>query len=253
MPLSIELHFCLWNESVYDLSVPEVEHFWERRIKRTLGDMSFTALARVDHLAYLALHILRVLLTGEWTIHHVHELATFLHRHAKDEEFWREWRRTHSDSLRVLQAIAFSHAKSWFCCDVHEVVLEVCQQLDPQIQEWLRRFTGSSLEGMFHQNKSWVWLHTALLKSPDKRRQLLKRALLPSRVPRTGSIAIQLENRRPRRLEGSHPYLQYIAFVASRLATHSRLIPTTLYQGLSLWFSQRQLKRQFWTFLVAFF
>ena len=253
MPLSVELHFCLWNENVYDLSVPEVERFWEHRIKRTLGDMSFPALAPVDHLAYLALHILRCLVNEDWVIHHVHELATFLHRHAKDEEFWRAWKQAHSDSLRALQAIAFSHASSWFCCDVHEEVLEACQQLEPKIQEWLHRFTGSSLERMFRRNKAGVWLHTALISSPEKKRRLLKRALVPSRISGVGAPAVPLENRRLRRIGRSNPYVAYMAFIVSRLTVYARLIPETLYQGLSLWWSRRQLKKQFWTFLVASF
>src|SRR5271170_637588 len=253
MPLSVELHFCLWNESVYCLSVPEVDHFWERRIKRTLGEMLFPGLAPVDHLAYLALHILRGLLNGDWVIHHVHELATFLQGNAKNDEFWRAWKQTHSDSLRALQAIAFSHARSWFCCHVHEEVLEVCQQLDPKIQEWLHRFTGSSLERMFRRNKSGVWLHTALISSPEKKRRLLKRALVPSRIPGMGTPAIPLENRRLRPIGRSNPYVAYMAYLISRLTVYARLIPTTLYQGICLWLSQRQLKRQFWTFLVASF
>ena len=253
MPLSVELHFCLWNESVYCLSVPEVDHFWERRIKRTLGETSFPALAPVDHVAYLAIHILRGLLNGDWVIHHVHELATFLQGNAKNDEFWHAWKQTHSRSFRALQAIAFSHARSWFCCDVHEEVLDVSQELDSKIREWLSRFTGSSLEGMFRPNKSWIWLHTALLNSPEKKRQMLRRALVPSRIPGADAPAVQFENRQPRRTESLHPSLRYTAFIVSRLTVHARLIPTTLWQGLCLWFSQRQLKRQFWTFLVASF
>jgi hypothetical protein len=253
MPLSIELHFCLWNEDLYWLSLPEVERFWDRRIHRTIGDISFPALNPVDHLAYLALHILRVLFSGDWVIHHVHELASFLHRKAEDEEFWSAWKRTHSLHLRVLQAIAFSYARSWFCCNAHEEVLKACQELDPGIQEWLRRYTGASLEGMFRQNKAWVWLHSALLNSPEKTRRLLKRALLPSRIPGMGAPTVVLENRQPRRIGRSNQYIRYIAYIGSRLVAHMRLIPVTLYQGLSLWLSERQLKRQFWIFLAASF
>jgi Uncharacterised nucleotidyltransferase len=253
MPLSIELHFCLWNEDIYWLSLPEVERFWDRRIIRTLGDMSFPALNPVDHLAYFSLHILRTLLTGDWVIHHVHELASFLHKKAEDDEFWSAWKQTHRGPLRVLQAIAYSHAASWFCCDIHAEVLQACQELDPKIQEWLRRFTGSSLEGMFHQNKAWVWLHSALLNSPEKRRRLLKRALVPSRMPGKGEPTVVFENRQPRRIGRSNPHMRYIAYVVSRLMAHLRLIPVTLFQGLSLWLSQRQLKKQFWIFLAASF
>src|ERR1700684_3378694 len=45
-------------------------------------------LSPVDHLAYIALHILRNILLGDWIVHHVRELAVFLHSHADDDGFW---------------------------------------------------------------------------------------------------------------------------------------------------------------------
>src|SRR5258708_37215177 len=59
MPLSIELHFTLWNESVSFIPVPEVDSFWERRTKRVIDGVVFTAFISVDGLGYLALQILR--------------------------------------------------------------------------------------------------------------------------------------------------------------------------------------------------
>ena len=59
MPPGIELHFCLWNPRVSLIDMPEVDHFWERRVVRRLGKMEFCALHPVDQLGYLALHIVR--------------------------------------------------------------------------------------------------------------------------------------------------------------------------------------------------
>ena len=53
--------------------------------------VAFAGLSDGDHLAYLALHILRNILAGDWVIHHVYELAKFLHNHAEDQEFWQCW------------------------------------------------------------------------------------------------------------------------------------------------------------------
>ncbi|HEV2276418.1 MAG TPA: nucleotidyltransferase family protein, partial [Acidobacteriaceae bacterium] len=44
MPLSIELHFCLWNEEISLFPLPEVNRFWSRREFRKLEDISFPAL-----------------------------------------------------------------------------------------------------------------------------------------------------------------------------------------------------------------
>src|SRR5215469_13468990 len=121
MPPGIELHFCFWNARTSLIDIPEVEHFWERRVMRRLGKMEFCALHPVDQLGYLALHIVRGVLTGDWVIHHVLELATFLHNHTRDVEFWSQWHETHSMNLRRIEAVAFSLARSWFSCAVPEV------------------------------------------------------------------------------------------------------------------------------------
>ncbi len=243
MPLGIELHFCLWNESVSFIPLPEVDHFWDRRVIRKLEGMSFPTLNSVDHLGYLALHILRGLFLRDWVVHHVHELAMFLHRHANDDEFWEEWKRSHSSALRELQCIAFFHAMAWFCCDVHEEARKTLQQISPDIQEWLRRFTGSSLEGMFRKNLDSAWLHTALVQTPEKKRAI-KQAFLPRQIPRIGAPAMRLKNRQQKRSRISNSYLMYIVYLTSRFAAHLSAVLATLYRGFGWWLSpQRPRKR----------
>lgn len=253
MPLSVELHFCLWNKDTSFFSLSDVDLFWERRTSRAVEDITFPAFSPVDHLAHLTLHILRNMLAGDWVIHHVHELATFLHAHAKDDVFWKLWKQTHSDSLRVIEAIAFFHARAWFSCAVHEEVETEIAGLPLGIKKWLQLFVGSALEGMFQQNKDFVWLHAALLPVPRERRKLLTRALLPRRVPRSDETVVRFRNRQARQFRSVDPYRQYVSYLTSRLAAHGRMIPTTLFRGLGWWFSQRQLGQQFWTFLAASF
>jgi hypothetical protein len=241
MPLSIELHFTLWNESVSFLPVPEVDSFWERRTKRVIDGVAFPALSSVDHLGYLAIHILRNLIAGDWVLHHIHELATFLHAHADDDMFWKAWKETHSSSLRAMETIALCLARSWFSCDVHEELEREIICLPVGLTMWLQRFPASSIEGMFRQNKDWVWLHFALLKSRTKKRQLLRRALIPRRIPRRNEPVVRLENRQPRRFRIAHPSGRYISYLASRLTAHAHVVPATLFRGLGWWLSQRQL------------
>ena len=116
MPPAVDLHFCFWNPLNTRFSVKGVDEFWERRIQRQIGDLSFPALCPIDHLAFHALHVLRDLQRGDWVIHHVYELAWFLDSHADDEVFWRTWEACHDDSLRSLQAISFWLAREWFNC-----------------------------------------------------------------------------------------------------------------------------------------
>ena len=247
MPLSIELHFCLWNDEVSHLSVPEVDNFWGHRIKRTLAGMSFSALSPIDHLGYMALHILRNVLSGDWIIHHVHELATFLHRHAADDDFWRAWAETHSNSLRALQAIAFYHAKVWFSCDVHPALQAEFATLPSIQREWLKYFAGSALEVMFQKSKDRIWLQASLIKTTRKRLALIWQTIAPPRsrlLPIDGPL-VKIKNRQLREKSISNRYFHYLGYIITVTFSHARYVPILMWHGLILWWSQRQFRRQF--------
>ncbi len=253
MPLSIELHFCLWNRGRLLFNVPGVSSFWERRITRDVDGFSFPCLSPADQLGYLALHILRNILSPTWIIHHVRELAAFLHSHANDDAFWRNWHETHNPTLQSLEAITFYYARAWFGCDLHPRAEDEIANLPTVQQRWLHRFIGSALEGMFHQNKDSVWLHWSLLQSPTAKRVLLKRFLLPYRIPPINSPAVSIKNRRSRSSSGSHRYSQYVAYLFSTFTSFNYLNFATILRGLRWRFSQHQLIRQFWIFLAASF
>lgn len=237
MPLSIELHFCLWNTATSLFSIPGVNSFWERRTTRRLEDISFPCLGHVDQLGYLALHILRNILLRDWVIHHVHELAFFLHSHANDDAFWSTWSETHDASLRSMEAIAFYYAHAWFNCDLHQQVREEIASISPTQQQWLRRFDGSALEVMFHQNKDSVWLHMSLLKTSGAKRALLKRFLIPTTISSVTTPGMEIQNRRPRLPGKLHPYLQYLGYLTMRCTSYSYVNLTAVLRGVIWRFS----------------
>lgn len=253
MPLSIELHFCLWNKVVSLLSITGTDGFWQRRTNRTVDDLSFPSLEPVDQLGYFALHILRNILSRDWVVHHVRELALFLHSHSKDDLFWNTWNETHDPALRALEAIAFHHARAWFGCNLHQQAEDAIANLTDIQKRWLDCFAGSALEIMFRENKDSVWLHLTLLNSRSAKLALLKRSFLPARISSISSPAVRLKNRQPRDLNGAHPYRRYVAFLASRCAAYSYLSFVTILRGIGWRFSSLQLAKQFWVFLAASF
>lgn len=253
MPLSIELHFCLWNEAVSLFPILEVDGFWERRTTRVIDSLSFSCLSPVDQLGHLALHILRNLFAREWVVHHVRELATFLHSHANDDAFWEAWSETHNSSLRQLEAIAFYHARAWFSCQLHQRVEKEIASLSTIRQSWLHRFAGSAIENMFYRNKDSFWLHVSFLQSPRAKLTLLKQLFMPSQILPINSPATNIDNRRSRRSNGTNPYKQYAAYLVSRSVSYIHLSVTTLLRGLRWRLSHHQLVRQFWIFLAASF
>jgi len=246
MPLSIELHFCLWNERVSQIRDPGTGLFWERRTMREVEGLSFPCLNPVDHLAHLTLHILRNIFLRDWIIHHVRELAVFLHTHADDEPFWNAWRETHSPLLRSYEAIAFHYARTWFGCLMHPLPAHEIDSLPATRRSWLNCFSGSALELMFYPNKDSVWLHLSLISSREERWKLLTRTFIPARVGPIGFVPLQVRNRRlvqPRR----HPWQQYIAYMISRSATYGRTNLATLGRGLRWRLLEDTLPPKFWT------
>jgi len=254
MPLPVELHFCLWNVKTTHFSVPDLDGFWGRRVMRSLDDLTFPTFCEVDGLGYYALHTLRNLLSGERVTRDAYELAVFLHRHAQDTSFWTTWREHHNDTLRSIQAITFCLAKAWFCCNTSPEAAVEMNNLSPAIQKWFRNFVYSPLEGMFHPNKDRVWLHMSLLNSSKEKRSILRRALLPARLPPVKTPDVDFDEYGLARKDWPiHPHIKYLFYFVSRSVYHVRVLPSTLWHGFRWWASQRQLGGQFWIFLAASF
>jgi hypothetical protein len=235
MPLGIELHFCFWNQRVSGIALPETNSFWDRRTTRQVDGLSFSCLSTVDQLAYLTLHILRNIFLADWIIHHVRELAVFLHSGADDEIFWQQWTKTYSSSLRSVQAIAFYYARAWFGCRLHPLATREIDRLPELLKSWLRAFSGSALEIMFGLNKDSLWLQLILLSSPREKLKIFKRALLPTPcISSIDSPVVRVRNKRPVQSSGNSPLRQYIDYLISRSATHMRASLATMSRGL-LW------------------
>lgn len=253
MPVSVELHFCMWNEKVSLFSIPEIGQFWDRRVTRVVDDVAFPALSSVDSLGYCAIHVLRNLLAGDWIIHHVYELAAFLHSHTKDEAFWRSWSELHDNSLRPLEAIAFGLARVWFGCDLSPEAEGEIGKLSPAIQKWFRSFAGSPLNAMFHPNKDRLWLYLSLLDSSRAKRTVLRRTLLPTRAPAQKTLEENLYYWRVKPVWSSHPYAGYLFYFVSRVVYHAHSLPATLCRGVGWWVSQRSSANNSGHFLQRLF
>ncbi|RSL15390.1 putative nucleotidyltransferase-like protein [Edaphobacter aggregans] len=253
MPLSIELHFCLWNRSVSYFHVAAIDRFWDRRTMRAIDGFTFTSLSPVDNLGYLALHILRNIFLRDTILHHVYELAIFLHRRAEDDTFWAAWSETHDATLQSCEAIAFYYARSLFGCNLNPHVLKAIESLPSLQRQWLRRFAMSSIEDMSHMNKDFLWLHMSFLKSPMAKLKLLKRTLIPTHFARMNTPLVRMVSDRATQSRELHPYLQYFVYLVSRFASHSCASVDTIGRGLYWRMSKLQLVRQIRIFLAASF
>jgi MFS family permease len=254
IPIGVELHFRLWDDTSTRILPPGLDLFWPRRVGRRVEDISFLGLRPEDNLGYVSLHLLRNMLRGEWMLHYVYELAQFLHAQAENDAFWQNWQDLHDAPLRSLEAISFRLARTWFACDLSEQVADEIANLAPPIQQWFRQFSDSPLTGIFRPNKDALWLNVALLESTRDQAAVLRATLLPSRIPPIGAPGQgTTAEGKPKRFWPSQRHAKYGFYLVSRGFHHARTLPPTLWRGLRWWWAGKGLDRGFWTFFGASF
>jgi MFS family permease len=250
MPLSLELHFQLWDYRTERFALNGLDCFWERRQSRELEGLRFSGLHPADAIAYSALHSLKHLLRGDARIFHIYELAQVLHRHADDAGFWDVWFELHDESVRILEAICFSLAETWFACRLPEAAREQTERLPADVKRWLATYSWSPIAGLFRSNKDELWLHWALLQSSCDRVAMLRRRLLPERLPGSFGVTHVPESQITWRMRVGNraSYLQYLA---SRLSHHMRALPPTLWSATRWFGAGLELGREYWRLLAS--
>ncbi|QNI37653.1 nucleotidyltransferase family protein [Edaphobacter albus] len=244
MPLSIELHFCLWNRKISLLPIQLDEYFMGRSEVREIACLPVPSFTLIDQIGYLSMHILRNLLGGDCILHHLFELASFLAARAHDAVLWKTWHILHEESLRQKEVLAFELARLWFGCDLPATVEDMIAELPEAQLLWLRYFTFSPLEGMFLANKDALWLHWCLLEGSKQKAILLRRHLFPNQTANLNVPWAVLNERKAH--EGDEfadrrsKVVRLIEYYCRRLLPYCALRARTLYRG-AVWAVQDEL------------
>jgi Uncharacterised nucleotidyltransferase len=241
MPLTIELHHCLWDRVAARCGSEAVNQFWQRRVEKRLEDISFPALHPIDCLGYLALNLLRDLLRVGIVTSQVYELAWFLNSNAHNKEFWSSWTEMHDGELKRLESVSFLLAKTWFHCDLADAAGTEIARLPISTQRWFESpATAPSPMGWLRPNKDGIWLHSSLLASAAEKRKVVLGRLVPRRVlPVDAAIANRTPNCSPTEQSVSHNYSRYLIYLFVRVAYHLWVLPITLWHGLRWWWFAR--------------
>jgi predicted MFS family arabinose efflux permease len=250
IPLSVEVHFRLWDPGTERLNPEGLEEFWDRRIIRSDNGLTYPALHPVDNLGYASLHVLRHLLRGDLRPFHLYELASFLQNRASDEDFWPIRQQLHSSSLRQLEAVCFCLASKVFACDVPELVRPEIASLPGPVMQWFAEFGHRPIASLFHPNKDEIWLHLSLLQSAPDRFAVFFRKLVPQTLPRPLDAANLPDDQITWKIRIRRKW-RYLIYVSSRLLRHVRLFVPTLANGIRWWLYQRGVSSRFLRFLAA--
>ncbi|HLI82387.1 MAG TPA: MFS transporter [Bryobacteraceae bacterium] len=250
IPLSVDLHFQFWDESVERLDAPGTELFWGRRITRHIGGCDLPVLSPADALGYTALHLLRHLLRGDLSPFHVYEMAGLLESLAGDRAFWSEWRGSHAPALRRLEAVAFELSCEWFGCNLAAEANEEIGQLSAPVSAWFSQFALSPATAAYDSNKDELWLHCALLHSRRDVWSVARRRLLPLNLPPWGGgIHVPAERWTWRKRVGE--WFRHLAYLRQRAVRHAAAIPRVAVSGSRWWWRANGLGEQFWLFVSS--
>jgi MFS family permease len=253
IPLSIDLHFRLWDKDTEGFNADGWEQFWPRRMERSWEGLRFAAFCDADLLGYHCLHLLRHLLRGSLRLSHVYELAYFLHQRETDTAFWHDWSDRHSDGLRRLEAIPFAIAQRWFGCRLALKAAEEVASLPAPVVHWLATYAASPVQSLLRPNKHELWLHLSLLDTWTPRWLVTRRRLFPTRMPRTGYAAFVPDHQ----LTGWIRWrsrLNHLVHVTRRLVHHTRVLPSVALHGARWLWRESELGRlgpAYWRFLGA--
>jgi hypothetical protein len=241
IPVSLELHFRLWDWQTEQFAPGGLEAFWERRQVRELEGVRFLALCREDLAGYSCLHILRHLLRGALRPSHVYELALFLDRRYDDQAFWKSWETLHEPSLQRLETIVFGLACRWFDCRLPACIQDSMKSLPSEIGRWLERHGESPLVGLFHPNKDDLWLHWNLLSSLSARAGVIRRRMLPQRLPGAVEGIHRRNGSRTWRVRLAAAWT-YLRFVVCRAKYHFFSVLPTLWSAFRWWSTRSEFR-----------
>jgi len=240
LPIAVELHYQLWDEKMESISAPGQAEFWDRRTTRPVAGLPLPTLSGPDTLAFAALHLLTHLFHGDLPAQRAWEIARFLDTHAADDAFWASWRHCHAESLRRLEAIVFRLAAEWFGCGLSAAAAEEVERLPDDVRLWIDNYAWSPVEALFHPNKDELWLQLSLVESWREKLAILRRRLLPLRMPPSVHEGT-LKNARP----GAAHIKRWLRFAVSRSARHARAFFPALWVGARWYWRRTRLDRGF--------
>jgi hypothetical protein len=216
IPRAVELHYQLWNGEFECLPVEISPDPLKRICWRDFDGMSLPGLCPEDQVTNVVLHSMRHILHGDLRISHLYEIGYFLERHAEDHALWQGWSSQAHTSLQRLAAVVFAITSEIFGAPRGP-------RAEPLVEAWAQRFS-STLCQLETNSKYEVILHLALLRNWRDKALVLRRRLLPMRLPGLVDAVFVAESQLtlPRR---ALRFVRQTFFVMRRGWFHLRAIP----------------------------
>jgi hypothetical protein len=208
----IELQLATWRPDEHGIDIAGTQFSPSRAVDREWRGMRFRALHDEDAFLLQVLHTFQHLLYGDIRMVWLYEIAYCLHRRSNDTSSWqRVERRTEADAqLTHLVAIITALAAAFFQAPIPAIIRTWKANLSPSVEVWLENYgwqvafekTPAYELAVFPTSKLVLFLHQQFLPDVKRRKDLMRRRLLPWKraVSRVRSISEP-----PSVLPGSQP------------------------------------------------
>jgi hypothetical protein len=185
----IELLLGIWRQDEHDIDIAGTQFSPSRTVDREWRGMHFRALHDEDAFLLQILHTFQHLLFGDVRMSWLYEIAYCLHQRVNDTSFWeRVEQRTEADAqLTQLVAIITELATEFFQAPLPAIIRTWRANLRPSVKVWLENY-GRQVAfekipvyelDIFSTSKLALFLHRQFLPDVKRRRDFMRRRLLP--------------------------------------------------------------------------
>jgi Uncharacterised nucleotidyltransferase len=191
----IELHSAIWRPHEHGIDMAGTQFSPSRTIDYEWRGLHFRALPEEDSFLLQVMHTFQHLLLGDVRMFWLYEIAYCLRRRSSDASFWQAVeRRTEADArLTQLVAIVTVLAANFFQAPLPAIIRKWKADLPPSVGVWLENY-GCRLAfekipayelAVFPNSKLALFLHRQFLPDAKRRRDIMRRRLLPWRGRRS--------------------------------------------------------------------
>jgi hypothetical protein len=208
----IELQLATWRPDEHGIDIAGTQFSPSHTVDHEWRGMHFRALPEEDAFLLQVLHTFQHLLYGDIRMVWLYEIAYCLRRRSNDTSFWqRVERRSGADALLThLVAIVAALATVFFQAPLPPIIRAWKANLRPPVEVWLENYGWRvAFEKMpayelavFPTSKLVLFLHRQFLPDAKRRRDLMRRRLLPWK---RGLSRVRSIGEPPTVLPGSQP------------------------------------------------
>jgi hypothetical protein len=189
----IELQLAIWRPDEHGIDIAGAEFTPTRSVDHEWRGMHFPVLYPEDAFLLQILHVFQHLLSGDVRMCWLYEIARYLGARSNDASFWgRVEQRTRPDAmLPHFVAIVTKLAAQFFHAPLPSIVRTWETDLPPSVKVWLENYGWRvAFEkvpiyelGVLPTSKLVLFLHRQFLQDEKRRRDFMRRRLLPWNRP----------------------------------------------------------------------